>query len=246
MNNWFPMLFPPLTHRSAEPELMDDAEALEEKVHRTLGHLRMINAVLSRSRMLIQKILLPHMARQHREVSVLDLGAGGCDLALWLARQCRNQNVPIRMTCLDNNPSVLSFAAEKITGWANISLVQGNALDRHGSLQQGFDYVFANHFLHHLDDADVSGLLSTVHAKARCGFLLNDLRRSPAAYAAFGLAGMVFGSDSITYRDGLTSIRRGFQEEELRATIARLELPDEIKVGTAFPAWFYLFCLKDP
>jgi hypothetical protein len=57
---------------------------------------------------------------------------------------------------------------------------------------------------------------------------------------------MVFGSDSITYRDGLTSIRRGFQEGELRATIARLELPDEIKVGTAFPARLYLFCLKDP
>ena len=228
--------FPDMKRRNTtDKERLELAEVEPDLVRRTLRQFSLINRLLSGSGALMREHFFPIMARNpERCYTLLDLGAGGCDIALWAAREARLRGLKLHITALDNDRRTLPFAHQAVRDYPEISIMEGDALDlsRLGS----YDFVFSNHLLHHLAWNDIRTVLEQVIAKSRLAFVMNDVKRSNWAYLGFTVFSALGTRRSYHYHDGRLSIRRGFLAEELRELV-RDHFPDrEIQVTERCPA----------
>jgi 2-polyprenyl-3-methyl-5-hydroxy-6-metoxy-1,4-benzoquinol methylase len=200
--------------RSPGPELMDLTNGDPVRLERTLRQLSWINRLFTGTRRLLERTILEDIRRRPGPCTLLDVGAGGADLALWLARRAPS----LRITCLDHDPRVADYARRRCAGEERIRVHLGSAAELEGLGR--FDFVFANHFLHHLRDAEVGPTVAAMLACSRRLLVITDLQRSPSSYFWFALFAVVFLHGSFAAYDGLLSIRRGFLPEELSALLA--------------------------
>jgi 2-polyprenyl-3-methyl-5-hydroxy-6-metoxy-1,4-benzoquinol methylase len=210
-------------HRTVQPELMDDPAADEEQLLAAVRQFRVINILLSRSRSLIRRYIL-HDARRRglTSITVIDIGAGGGDIASWIVAAARRIGITAHVICLDKDPRIAAFAREHTAGMPEISVVCDSAdnLTALAATHGPIDYIFANHFLHHLSTAEIVDLLPRVAETARRGYLLNDLRRARLSWLGFMILATLLFRNSFARTDGAISIRRGFTRAELRHALA--------------------------
>ncbi len=236
---------PDMSARRFVPEHMDDTAGSEEELIRTLRDFRIVNLLFSRTRTLVKRYLLPHMLKQGgRELVVADLGAGGCDFALWFTGLCRRSGLDVRVLCIDNDPRAVAYCRRAVRGRSNITVREASAssIDEMGG---PIDYVFSNHFLHHIKSSEIPGLIKKIHDVSRCGFLINDLARSAPAYAGFTLFSLAFLHGGLSRHDGRLSIRKGFLKQELADLATRACFSTPFTVGTLHPGRVFLCCLKE-
>ena len=150
-----------------------------------------------------------------RAYHLVDLGAGGCDLPVWLLQHARKAGLTLRVTAVDCDPRIVDHAQRNHAGCEGLEIVCGNALDlpSFGTM----DYVFGNHFLHHLTAEEAVTVLRQCTSCTDRGFLFNDLSRSHVSLFAFNLLARLAYRKSFALEDGLQSIRRGFRRNELYA-----------------------------
>lgn len=211
---------PDLSVRAADAtELMDAPDADRRMLERTYARFAAVNTVVSPWRAEYRREILPRADRG--ALRVLDVGAGGADLARALARRLRRDGRVARITALDPDPRAVAWASahDGGAGLRHLCGVTGDLVDAGAQ----FDVVLSNHMLHHLADHEVRGLLSdTERLLAPGGVALHhDLVRSPAAHLLFDvvtrpLAGNLLAGSFIR-DDGLTSIRRSRTCAELSA-----------------------------
>ena len=131
-------------------------------------------------------------------------------LARWAARD----GLRLEVTAIDPDPRASHFAAEhhKASG---VTFRQAYAAEL---VREGlsYDFVVSNHVLHHLAPDEFPAFLAESAKLCHGRVIHNDLRRSPWAYALF-FAGSWPLTGSYIRQDGLTSIRRSYTAEELRA-----------------------------
>jgi predicted O-methyltransferase YrrM len=231
--------------RSDQTEIRDAHDVDPKKVYRTLAQFKLINLLLSRSRRLMKEILMPHMLQAgQKKLTILEIGAGGGDIALWFANLCRAQAIEIKMLCLDNDPQAIEFARKRFHRCESVSVRHGSAHEIE-ALDENIDYIFANHFLHHLSSQEIPQFLEKVYSRARRGFLINDLLRSRLAYLGFTLLAGICFHGSYHFHDGRLSIRKGFTLPELKTIVAQLSFADSVRIGCRIPARIYLYGFKD-
>ncbi len=231
--------FPNLSKRNLSDkeqlELADADQDRLDRLRRTIRQFKIINTLLSGSRRLLREHFFRIMEQDpDREYSLLDVGAGGCDIAIWAACEARRRGLKLRITALDNDRNSLPVAYQAIRDYPEISIVEGDAreLNRLGS----FDFVFSNHFLHHLDWDEIKAFLDSILPRTRIKFLMNDLHRSRWAYLGFTIFSGLLTRGSFHFDDGRLSIKRGFLPEELRSFLQK-NFPDRpIKVVATYPA----------
>ena len=98
---------------------------------------------------------------------------------------------------------------------------------------RSFDVVTASLFLHHFDADELPALLEALFALARRALVVNDLRRARVPYLFGRLAFPLLFRSTVSVEDGLTSIRRAFTEEELRAAFHAASL--DVRVRRTWP-----------
>jgi SAM-dependent methyltransferase len=206
---------PDLAVRAAVSERMDAPDCSEEKLLRTVRQFASINRLVSRYRGILRRWVLRDMLRDPSRIHhLVDMGAGGCDIDVWLLAACRRRGLRLRITACDADPRVVAYARS-----AHGS-VEGLAIRRMDVVSEAFaekvDYIFANHFLHHLTNAQMTALLRQWAPLVRRFLLFSDLYRGAAPYAGFSLLSL-FYTNSFAREDGLLSIRRGFTPQELSA-----------------------------
>ncbi len=234
-----------MSERFFAPEMMDDTGGSEQELFKTLREFKVLNALFSRSRSLVKRYFIPHMLRRgEREIVCADLGAGGGDFALWFTRFCRGKGLRVRMLCVDNDSRAVKFASEACRGHDDITVVEASA-ESIDKIDGPIDYIFSNHFLHHIASSEIPSLVRLMHDTARCGFLINDLARSKAAYAGFTLFCRVFLRTAMSCHDGQFSIRKGFLESEIAGLAAQAGFSTHFVAGSLHPARVYVCCLKD-
>ncbi len=215
-------------------ETMERPDCSLTKLHRTLDQFRWINAWLSRYRYLLRRHVIGDMLRQPERVwRLLDLGAGGCDITVWLLREAARRGLRVTATALERDPRVVAYARAKHGSSLGLTITAGDALNP--SCWEPADYVFANHFLHHLDDEEAVRFLRLAGANTRRLFLLSDIRRSPAAYWACALVIGLLAHRSFALGDGLMSVRQGFLPDELQSLLRAADLDVASSVQTLFP-----------
>lgn len=190
-------------------EQMDDAHCDPTLLHNTYRQFARVNALVSGWRRVFENRLAP---RLHRGATILDVGCGGGDLARRLRLCSERCGTPAAVTAIDRDPRAVRFARSR----PPLSGVEFRELSAEDLARSGerFDVVVSNHLLHHLADDQLPAFLETTADLALGTVIHNDLRRHPAAYAAFSLAGPLFPRSFIV-EDGLRSIRRAFTAEEL-------------------------------
>ncbi|BCR04336.1 hypothetical protein DESUT3_14050 [Desulfuromonas versatilis] len=237
----FDFLLPDLRDRDNSPEKMDRADADLAMLLRTIRQFQRINLLFSASRRLLRQQVFSLMERDPERVySLLDVGAGGCDIACWAAREARRRRLKLQITALDNDPRIFPVARQAISDYPEIRLVEGNALAL--APLGRFDFIFSNHFLHHLGWAQIEIFLRGAIAGTRLALVMNDLKRSPWAYLGGTLSIGLLAPRSFAFFDGRLSIRKGFRAEELRE-FARKHFPETpIRVFETPPARVVMVC----
>lgn len=229
------ILPPPMRHRADIAEIMDDPHSDPFRLRTTLRQFVVINRLFTRSRYLATTLFGPHIRRSpQREYSLLDIGAGGCDFGLWFEAYCRRLGSRARVTCIDTDPRVLTYAREATASNPAVEIAEC-PVQNIARLHRRFDFVFANHLLHHLPDSDIPVALERIVEATRLAFVINDLRRSRLSYVLLSLLTIPFFRGGFVRYDGRVSILRGFTPEELRAFVNRAGMGGGISVGSLFP-----------
>ncbi|WP_142031281.1 methyltransferase domain-containing protein [Arthrobacter sp. SLBN-112] len=195
-------------------EQMDRPDCDARLLDNTYRQFGVINRVLSGWRKLYVKELRPIITPHPYPLTVLDMGSGGGDLAVMLARWAARDGKAMHITGIDPDPRADRFARQR-PSMAGVEFRKAHSSDL---VSEGarFDVVISNHVLHHLTPEELRGLLADSEILATGKVLHNDLVRSPAAFALFGLAALPF-RQSFIREDGLTSIRRSYTPAELAA-----------------------------
>ncbi len=194
--------------RSAQKEIMDNVFINDESIDQALRELTVINRWLggfSNSRKGVKALLNRVPAK--KDISILDAGAGGCDLAAAISKL----HPGIHITALDLNKRACEYVKRK---YPAASVVHGSVLEMPFE-QQSFDIVHASLFLHHFTEKELSTVLLALYSRARLGVVINDLRRSLFAYFAIMLVTRLFSKSAMVKNDGPISVRRGFTRVEL-------------------------------
>lgn len=228
--------FPNLQLRNtSDKEKLELAVVDPNRLRRTVRQFKLINKLFSASGRLMRTHFFTVMEQDpDRVYTLLDVGAGGCDIAIQAAREARRRGLKLNITALDRDRRVLPIASQAIRDYPEIRIVEGDALDLH---RLGpFDFVFSNHLLHHLSWDQIAILLEGIVAQTRLAFVMNDLKRSRLAYLGFTIFSGLLTPGSYHFYDGRLSIRRGFRPEELRDFLGSHFPHSAIQVEETYPA----------
>ena len=144
-----------------------------------------------------------------RPLTLLDVGAGGGDIAAHVTRQAARRGHRLIPLLLDRHPA--AAAMSRASGAPTFLADACRPPLAPGSV----DLVLASQFLHHFSPAAAAGLLRQLDALARVGVVVADLRRTRLAAAGIWLVSFPLRFHPVTRRDGVTSVRRGFTAAEL-------------------------------
>jgi 2-polyprenyl-3-methyl-5-hydroxy-6-metoxy-1,4-benzoquinol methylase len=199
-------------------ERMDEPDVHRGQLESALDHVAMVNRWLGARRALLRHVrwALPRSGR--RPARVVDVGTGSADLPLAIADWAHVEGRGIDITALDRHAATLAVAARRTLARPEVRLARADALDlpfRPGT----FDLALMSMTLHHMEGADLTGVLRELGRVAQGGaVLVCELERSAAHYlGARILAGTVWRGNPITRHDGPLSVRRSFTPRELRS-----------------------------
>ncbi len=208
-------MFFDFSKRSQIRELMDDFCSNEEELFRTLKQFKSINQVFSGMDGLINyEIIKKCKAIGHRQITVMDLGAGGGDWSNRIIAFCRQASIDVKIKCIDYDKRIVRFLQDRFKEKKEVTIIHGDVFNEN-VWTDPVDFIVGNHILHHLTDESIVRLLKLCFSKVRYGFFFNDLKRSRINWLLFGLTAMIFYRNSFVLKDGTASIRKGFTHKEL-------------------------------
>jgi 2-polyprenyl-3-methyl-5-hydroxy-6-metoxy-1,4-benzoquinol methylase len=199
-------------------ELMDDPACDPERLRATLRRFGTINRFVSGWGTAYRTTLAPFLRTLNRPARVLDLGSGGGDVALRLARLAARDGLEVEWTGADPDPRAHEVASSREAP-ANVRFVCTDAAAL-AAAGETYDAVVSNHVLHHLG-ADAPAFFAESRELSRGIVLHGDIARSRLAYGLYGIGITPFAPGTFLRTDGLRSIRRSFTRPELQGLLDR-------------------------
>jgi len=193
-------------------EAMDDPACDVRRLESTYRRFRLVNRVVTGWRGLY-RARIRRLLHSERPFRLLDLGAGGGDIARSLAAWARHDGLALDVIAADPDERAHTFAARAPHPGVELRRASSRELVESG---ERFDLVVSNHVLHHLD-ALPGFLADCVELAPRA--LHNDIRRSRLALALYSATTWPAAGDSFLFHDGRLSIRRSYTTDELRAVV---------------------------
>ena len=155
---------------------------------------------------------------------ILDVGAGGADIARAVAGWARLRSRSALVVAADLSHEILAIAARHRRSH-DLRFAVGDAL-RLPFADGRFDVAVSSLMLHHLSPSAAVAALREMRRVARLGVVVNDIVRWwPGVWGAWLMA-RVFSGNPLTLHDGPLSVRRAYTRAELRDLAARAGLRD--------------------
>lgn len=204
-----------LSKRCHDPEIMDDLACSGEVVEQTLRELDFINRWLGGNGVTLSgiKAILQQHPSGAGPLTVADLGCGSGDLLRRLADYGRSKKIPMRLTGVDANPHIISYARRHCKDYPEISFDVQNVFSGDFS-RRSFDIITGTLFFHHFDDSSLCSLLPRLVRQSRIGVLINDIHRHAVAYHSIQLLTRLFSSSAMVRYDAPLSVRRAFTRRD--------------------------------
>jgi 2-polyprenyl-3-methyl-5-hydroxy-6-metoxy-1,4-benzoquinol methylase len=208
-------------------ERMDDPNCNPEELRNTYRQFSTINSLISQWYRIYKQEIRPSL-QSNIPKTLLDIGFGGGDIPVKLARWASNDGYDLQITAIDPDPRAFNFVRQ-LERKQNVEFLQCRLSDLDPSKQQ-YDFVISNHLLHHLSRDELFNILYQARELSKESIIFNDIHRSDWAYLLFNIFSRpVFHSSFIT-ADGLTSIARSYTHKELSEIV-----PDGWQVESVFP-----------
>jgi 2-polyprenyl-3-methyl-5-hydroxy-6-metoxy-1,4-benzoquinol methylase len=207
--------------RSATSELLDDPEFDPRLAGECYRFMARVNRYAGGTRIVRRYIESIARERAGGVLRVLDIGSGICDIPIALSRWAATRGLRVEFTCLEPAGHASALARQRIAAACvpNVRLLQEDVLDH--KPDEPYDCATASMCFHHFKDAEILAVLRRIRPFVHVGVLINDLRRTPAAWLAAALA--TLASQPAVRHDGRLSIRRGFRASELGQLLSQLD-----------------------
>lgn len=208
----------PIMLREREPdarEIMDQPDCDSQRLYNTYRQFRIVNAI-SRSGWIYRHWIKPAIKVQPEQpYSLLDVGFGGGDIALGIARSANRDRLKLNVTGIEIDRRAYDYA-RTLKRPENVDF---RIVDIHELAERGerFDFVISNHMLHHLNHETFGRMLKDAARICKQFVLFIDLKRSDLAYALFAAAAYPLFRKSFVPHDGLASLRRSYTYRELES-----------------------------
>ncbi|MGZ8437368.1 MAG: methyltransferase domain-containing protein [Candidatus Limnocylindrales bacterium] len=161
------------------------------------------------------------IAAHRAEITMLDVGTGGADIPIALAKLASTRRRRIHTVGVDNRPEVLAAALRarpNDVGPDGIKLHVGDG--RHLAYgDRSFDVAHASLVLHHLDPPMAVDMLREMGRVARLGVVINDLDRTRLGWMGAWLLGHFLTGNRYTRHDAPLSVRRAYRPQEAAAML---------------------------
>lgn len=212
-----------LSARSKEEELMDDLGCTGEVVHQTLRELHTINTLLGGNAISIHAF--KKLVKDKDDLTLVDVGCGGGDILMVLAKWCRKKKKKVKFIGIDANASIITYAKENCQQFPEISFKAVNIFSKEFKAMD-FDLLHCCLFTHHFGDTDLVTLFAHFHQKARVGVIINDLHRHPLAYFSIKYLTHFFSQSAMVRYDAALSVARGFKKKEIVGILKKAGIND--------------------
>jgi ubiquinone/menaquinone biosynthesis C-methylase UbiE len=220
--------------RSSEPERIDTGDYTEEEYKTFLREIRFINRWIG-DRWALRKSLLKKIDELDLDkFSVLDVGAGSGEILKEIALFAHRRKANAFLVGLDLNELSARSVAEEGKAFREINSVRGDAL-RLPFADGAFDFAICSLFTHHFTDDGVVNVMREMNRVASRGVYVIDLHREQGAYRMYKIFCAVFRISKLVRDDGLLSIKKGFQPDELSQLAKRAGFID-VTAQTVIPA----------
>lgn len=212
------------TSRSTDIEIMDDLRCEGEVVDQTLRELETINRLLGGNEVTLSglKILLSNTSGTE-PITIADLGCGGGDILLLIARWGRRKKIPLHLIGVDANPNIINFAKKNTSGFSEITYATQNIFSEEFK-QRTFDIVVATLFTHHFSSTELATFLSQLKKQIRIGIVINDIHRHWFAFHSIRILTKLFSRSAMVKFDAPLSVLRSFTRKELEQILAKASI----------------------
>lgn len=218
-------MFDRFKRRSYELEDIDKGNYTAAEYEDCIGELQLVNRWMGDAHTLKSTLFKDVAAKELRDFSVLDVGAGSGELLRVTAMWARETGRGMRGVGLELNERSASAILEESHEFPEITSVRGDAL----ALPFGntdFDYVICSLFTHHFVEEQVVQILREMNRVAQRRIIVIDLHRHPIAYLLYTTLGKLVLKNRLLRHDGALSILRSFKAEELFDLAKRAGLHD--------------------
>lgn len=230
------------SRRSTEREIIDDLALDRDQMDEVLSNLGVVNRYLGGYSTTLGALdrLVP---RGDEPVRLLDVGAGGGDMARRLVEWGRERGQRVTVTSVDLSHAAAAYAREALGDTDEATVVEADVFALPFP-PESFDVALCALFLHHFPQEEAARLLEVLYGVSRYGVVVNDLHRHPLAYAGIWSLTRLLGASPIVAHDGPLSVLRAFARDDFADLSARTGLPMDVTWHWAFR--YRVVIPKDP
>jgi 2-polyprenyl-3-methyl-5-hydroxy-6-metoxy-1,4-benzoquinol methylase len=204
------------SHRTNQPEIMDDFHMKGAMLKDALDKIAKINQFLGGNKLTLEglkSILKNNQSKQ--KITIVDVGCGNGDMLRTIADYAENNELDVVLVGIDANQFTIDYAKKLSAHYPNISYRCEDIFEK--SFEKvHYDIVLCTLTLHHFNNEEIIKLLNLFKANAKHGIVINDLQRSTISYRLFQGLCFIFRLNEMSRKDGLVSILRGFKKQELQ------------------------------
>jgi hypothetical protein len=196
-------------------EILDDPDCDAPLRERSLSDVTRANRWFGGTRAAVRALeeLLPDLRRLGRPVTLLDVGAGLCDVTRRVTEVAGERGVTVRAVGCDFAESLLRSprcgGLQRLVADARRLPVRDRSVD----------LVLCSQLLHHFSGSEATAVLAELNRVAAVGVIVSDLRRSWLAAGGLWAVSYPMRFHPVSRHDGVTSVLRGFVVNELAEMI---------------------------
>ncbi|MEA5260712.1 methyltransferase domain-containing protein [Arcicella aquatica] len=235
---------PDLSFRSTEKELIDDLDLDNDALRQNLEELAIINKYLGGNQVTISGLetVFNNLTTQQPTYQIADLGCGGGDMLMVIAKWAKKKQVKAELIGIDANDFMIEFAKKRTTQFPEIQYLYQNIFSEEFQ-QHSFDIVTMTLFCHHFDNESLIKLFKQLKQQSRLAIVINDIHRHWFAYHSIAWITKLFLKSYLVKNDAKLSVWRAFRKSDLETIIQQAGYTRySIKWKWAFRWEVVLFC----
>ena len=212
-----------LSRRSSQKELLDRDDIPFEDIKRNMNELDFINTYLGGHAITIQGAkTLMNKPSIPKTILVCEIGCGGGNNLLALAKWFKKQNITVSFIGIDINTDCIAVAKNAC---ADLEAEFITSDYKTVTFRRTPDIIFSSLFCHHFSNPELVEMLRWMRNNSSIGFFINDLQRHSAAFLSIKILTTIFSKSYLVKNDAPLSVARGFKRIEIEEllTLAGIE-----------------------